>query len=167
MNGEHNPADLLTKGVPQEVLKRHIRAAHVQVGGGKGCGDALHLVATVLELGVGGWFEALFVMSCVLDEIVDSNLVDPSILDFAFSVIDTEVLDVASSVLARGPSSPGGLSAPQVARRTARAPPPHQAAWGRFLASALCSAAWAPLRGRLPWGPGNLTGPRVAPRPSR
>ena len=33
VNGEHNPADLLTKGVPQEVLKRHAAAAGLELRG--------------------------------------------------------------------------------------------------------------------------------------
>ena len=36
VKGEGNPADILTNGVTQEVLRRHVRAANVQVMGGSG-----------------------------------------------------------------------------------------------------------------------------------
>ena len=35
VRGELNPADLLTKGVPQETLKRHTAAAGFELGGAR------------------------------------------------------------------------------------------------------------------------------------
>ena len=35
VKGEDNPADLLTKGVPQEVLRKNVRAANVQLRGAR------------------------------------------------------------------------------------------------------------------------------------
>ena len=34
VKGELNPADLLTKGVPQDILSRHMRAAELEPRGG-------------------------------------------------------------------------------------------------------------------------------------
>ena len=33
VKGEDNPADMLTKGVPQEILGRHVRASNIVVRG--------------------------------------------------------------------------------------------------------------------------------------
>ena len=36
VKGELNPADLLTKGVPQETLRRHVATAGLELRGGQG-----------------------------------------------------------------------------------------------------------------------------------
>ena len=47
MKGELNPADMLTKGVPQEILSRHMRTADMEPRGG-------NLTTTGREVGKAG-----------------------------------------------------------------------------------------------------------------
>ena len=81
VKGEWNPADLLTKGVPQEVLNRHMRAADLDSRGGSTAdsGRALSLISFNIDRQVNNISKIEGLVECITAVVIGDACEDGAI----------------------------------------------------------------------------------------